>query len=270
MPSSEASLEALAFGEFPEFEGCGTEFSDDEQQRQQQQRDHNEAHNTAIASFRLRELLQQFALTHPDVSENLLADGVSPQPQQQPRQRQQESKIPLSRLLPRGRVDPRTACCTFSHLLLLHTHGSIKLEQQPQVLPMPSNKPYADLYVHITCPWDRTSATGDAQQPFEEQQNKQQNQQRQGAPDYLGNDEEEHPGQRQHDEHTTRQETLTGRIPSNSEGVSNAHESSSTSSYGQQHQDKQQPQQQHRKRSASKPTNTGIRTEKGHGILRNP
>ncbi|CDJ64911.1 hypothetical protein, conserved [Eimeria necatrix] len=267
VPSSEASLEALAFGEFPEFDGCGTEFSNDEQQQQQHQRDLNEAHSTAIASLRLRELLQQFALTHPNVSENLLADGVSQQPQQHPRQRQQESTIPLSRLLPRGRVDPRTACCTFSHLLLLHTHGSIKLEQQPQVLSMPSNKPYADLYVHITCQWDRTSATGEAQQPCEEQQSKQQNQQRQEAPDYLGNDEEEQPGQKQHDEHTTRQETLNG-MPSNSEEVSNAHESSNTSSSGQQHEDKQQPQQQHQKRIASKPTNTGVRTEKGRAVLR--
>lgn len=187
-PSSDASLEALAYGDLPDFDGCPTEFSDDQQQqqqeRQQKQQNHLEVHGTAVASLRLRQLLQQYALTHPDLTGHLLTGGESLRAHQQEGQQQQlqqsENTIPLSRLLPRGRVDPRTACCTFSHLLLLHRHGSIKLKQLPQTLPMPSNNPYPEMFVHVTQQWRRADeAAWEHQQEVEEEQKQQQQEEEQ-------------------------------------------------------------------------------------------
>ncbi|CDJ28634.1 uncharacterized protein EMH_0001940 [Eimeria mitis] len=227
--SSEASLEALAYGDFPDFEGCPTEFSEDqqqqqqqqhasaaaaaEQQQQQQQQEQQQQQNestiplsrllprgrvdprTACCTFshllllhrhgsiRLEQQQQVLTppsnkpypeLTHPDVSGHLFAGAGEPAPQQQQQQQQEqqqqqnESTIPLSRLLPRGRVDPRTACCTFSHLLLLHRHGSIRLEQQQQVLTPPSNKPYPELFVHVTQQWRTAEDVAGVQQPDKE------------------------------------------------------------------------------------------------------
>lgn len=168
--SSEASLEALAFGDFPNFEDCASEARDDPQHQQQhQQQEHFEAHGAAVAALRLTELLQQYALRHPEASLHVKAGATTEQ------QQQKECRIPLSRLLQRGHGDPRTACCTFSHLLLLHTHGSIKLQQQPQQLHMPECEPYAEVYVHIKqCGRAQDGAAEPHSQQCEGQQEQQQ------------------------------------------------------------------------------------------------
>ncbi|XP_026194015.1 uncharacterized protein LOC34618870 [Cyclospora cayetanensis] len=165
-PSSEPSLEGIPFEDFPHFGWFPSELSEN-----QQQHEYLEAHGADTASRRLRELLQQYASRH---LEGLHHSTFDTMPQAQKPQRQ-ESTVPLSKLLPRGRVDTRTACCTFSHLLLLHRHGSIKLEQQPQVLNTPLNNPYPEVYVHISRPWCTSDdSTAEANQrdstPQQEQQ----------------------------------------------------------------------------------------------------
>lgn len=158
--ASEASFEGLAFGDFPEFDGCGYDAGEDPHQQQQQQ-EHIEAHGAAVASLRLRELLHQYAQKHNVLPEHFDADSMKWQQQQQ---RQRGKAFPLSKLLPKGRIDQRTACCTFSHLLLLHTHGSIKLEQQEQVLPMPASNQYPEVYVRITGLWEEPGEAEEGQQ----------------------------------------------------------------------------------------------------------
>ncbi|CDJ50379.1 hypothetical protein, conserved [Eimeria brunetti] len=244
-PSSEASLEALAYGDFPEFEDCPTEFGDEQQQHDKQQyhqqQNHLPAHGTAVASLRLKQLLQQYALTHPDVSGHLFPSGASPPEQQQQQQQQQnESTIPLSRLLPRGRVDPRTACCTFSHLLLLHRHGSIILDQQPQTLPMSSNKPYPELFVHVTQQWGKGDAAAGVQQPDEELQSQ-----------HQGEEEQQTQWQQQQQQHDHQQ-------PNGPRGdFRRTHDKEVTSTSSEHKQQEQAEQQRQQQRQV--PTRGGLR-----------
>lgn len=156
----------------PDIEGCGFDISEEAHDEQRQHEETPESPGAEHASLRLRELLQQYALRRSTSARV----NAGPGPQQEDRH---DGPIPLSKLLPRRRVDPRTACCTFSHLLQLHTHCFVKLEQQEQQLHMPQDSPYPEVYVHLQESWGTSDVAGKGRPQEGEQQQEEEGQQQQ-------------------------------------------------------------------------------------------
>ncbi|KAL8442156.1 hypothetical protein Emed_007412 [Eimeria media] len=243
--SSEASFEALAFGEMPYMDAYEGSLGGDDLPHWGE--DPAEAMGADVASTRLKELLQQYASRHPAAAEDTLGEPPYPQQQQQQQQQRQqqqrrEGTIPLSRLLPRGRVDPRTACCTFSHLLLLHSRGAVKLEQQQQQLETSRNRPYPEVYVHIMQQPAAEPAAEEAPQQVQQQQQEQQQQQQ---------------------EQQQQQAPHSQPVQSESDQPADAHVSAASEQHEQQESEKDQQQQQEepRRRGRGRP-----RTLKSGGL----